>query len=478
MHGHALDEDGRKMSKSVGNVIQPDEAIERHGRDAMRLFLLSFTGQGEDMRFSWEEMANRARQLNILWNVFRFPLPYMRMDGFDPDAVTLGDLEDDLETVDRWILSRLQTVEATMTEHFEDYEQDVALETLLEFVVEDLSRFYVQAVRDRVWEEGDSASKTAAYATLYRVLRETVALLAPFAPFVTEAIYGHLTREDSHPTVHMCDWPEADDAWRDEHLETDVSILRAIEQAGGAARQQAGRSRRWPVPRIVVDAPTDRVAEAVETHADLLAERLNARRVEVVGPAQEWDELTYAAEADMSELGPAFGDDAGRVVGALNEAGVEEWSMAALEAAVADATGLEVEIEESMVEPVRSVPDETAQETFDAPVGEGDETITGRVYVDASLTDAVESEGYAREVIRRAQELRKELELDMDERVRLDVTIDDERVAGLVAERAGLIDEEVRVAERGDVEGGRRETYEVEGVEVTIALAPVAGATA
>jgi isoleucyl-tRNA synthetase len=422
-------------------------------------------------------MANRARQLNILWNVFRFPLPYMRMDGFDPDAVALGDVEADLETVDRWILSRLQTVEAEMAERFEDYEQDVALETLLDFVVEDLSRFYVQAVRDRVWEEGDNDSKTVAYATLYRVLRETVALLAPYAPFVTEAIYGHLTGDDEHPTVHMCDWPEAEDSWRDETLETDVGVLRAIEQAGGAARQQAGRSRRWPVPRVVVDAPTERVAEAVEAHADLLAERLNARSVEVVGPAREWEELTYAAEADMSELGPAFGDDAGRVMGALNDASVEEWSMESLEAAVEDATGLDVEIVESMVSPVRSVPSETAQETFDPWVSDGEESITGRVYVDASLTPDVESEGYAREVIRRAQELRKDLDLDMDEQVRMDVTIDDERVADLVAERTELIDEEVRVAERGDVEGGRRETYAVDEVEITIAIASVAGAT-
>jgi isoleucyl-tRNA synthetase len=402
----------------------------------------------------------------------------MRMDGFSPDATTLDDVADDFETVDRWIISRLQTVEAEMTEHLSEYEQDEALETLLDFVVEDLSRFYVQAVRDRVWEEGDSDSKTAAYATLYRVLRETVALLAPYAPFVTEAIYGHLTGDDEHPTVHMCDWPEADADWRDEALETDVSILRSIEQAGGAARQQAGRSRRWPVPRLVVDVPTARVAEAVDRHTDLLAERLNARSVEVVGPAGEWDELTYAAEADMSELGPAFGDDAGRVMGALNDAGVEEWSMDGLEAAVEDETGLDVEIEESMVEPVRSVPDETAQESFAVSAADGDEDGTGRIYVDASLTPDVESEGYAREVIRRAQELRKDLELEMDEQVRLDVAIDDERVANLVAERADLIDEEVRVAERGEVDGGRRETYEVDGVEITIALAPVAGATA
>jgi isoleucyl-tRNA synthetase len=472
MHGYANMPDGRGMSKSKGIFVDPHEVIEEHGRDPMRLFLLSVTAQGTDMNFSWDETAEMERRLNILWNVFRFPLPYMRMDGFDPANTTVADVTDALEPVDRWVLSRLQTVEGAMTEHFDDYEQDKAVNALLEFVVEDVSRFYLQVVRERMWEEEDSASKRAAYATLYRVLEDTVALLAPYTPFIAETIYQHLTGDDGHPTVHMCDWPTADEDFHAPALEDEIAVVRAIEEAGSNARQQAERKLRWPVQRVVVDTEDEAIADAVDAQSALLCDRLNARTIEVVAPGEVWGELAYSARADMSELGPAFGDDAGAIMNALNEATVAEPTVAALEAAVSDALGREVDLTDAMVDIERQPPADVTGVAFEALDGEG------VVYVDPELTDDIESEGYAREVIRRAQEMRKALDLDVDEQVRLELTIADDRVADLVAERAALIDEEVRVAERGPVEDGYREDWTVEGVELTIALVPLAEAAA
>ncbi|MFC6729859.1 isoleucine--tRNA ligase, partial [Natronoarchaeum mannanilyticum] len=258
MHGHALMPDGRAMSKSKDIRVDPGEVIDDYGADPMRAFLLSLTARGEDMQFSYDETQEMQRRLNILWNVFRFPLPYMRMDGFDPDATTIEDVELDRE--DRWVLSRLQSVEAEATEAMEEFRQDRAIDAVLDFVVEDVSRYYVQLVRERMWDEEDSESKRAAYATLYRVLREVVALLAPFTPFVAEEIYGYLTGDAEHPTVHMCEWPEADDDLRDAQLEEDVDIVRAVEEAGSNARQQAERKLRWPVTRAVVAPADERVA--------------------------------------------------------------------------------------------------------------------------------------------------------------------------------------------------------------------------
>ncbi|MFB6136168.1 MAG: isoleucine--tRNA ligase [Halobacteriaceae archaeon] len=468
MHGFANDEDGRKMSKSVGNVVQPEEAIERHGADAMRLFLLSVTPQGEDMRFSWDEMENMERDLNILWNVFRFPLPYMEMDGFDPAETAVEDC--DLETADEWVLSRLQTVTEEVDRFWEVHEQHRGLEALLEFVVEDVSRYYVQLVRERMWEEADTGSKRAAYATLYRVLRETVALLAPFAPYVTEEIYQHLTdlgSVEGHDTVHMCDWPTVDRDLRDPGLEERIETVRAIEEAGSHARQRAGRKLRWPVRRVVVDAEDDAVVRAVREHETLLAERLNAQSVELVAPGEDWDELGYTAEADMSVLGPEFGDEAGDVMRALNGATVEEPSLSALADAVEDELGRRVELTTEMVEFVEVPPDAVDGAAFDG----------GTVYVDTALTEDIESEGYAREIIRRVQEMRKDLDLEMDEAVRLDVLVFDDRVAELVAEREDLVREEVRAAELGEVEDGYRKEWEIEGVEVHLAVAPLPNAT-
>ncbi|UTF54537.1 isoleucine--tRNA ligase [Natronosalvus rutilus] len=476
MHGHALDEDGRKMSKSVGNVVEPHEAIERHGSDAMRMFLLSANPQGEDMRFSWDGMRTMENHLRTLWNVFRFPLPYMRLDGFDPSETGLESVDDDLELVDEWVLARLQSTKDEMTEHLEQFRQDRALEALLEFLVEDVSRFYVQAVRERMWDESDSPSKAAAYATIYRVLREVVVLLAPYAPFVTEEIYGTLTGDDGHPTVHMEDWPAVEEYWADPELETDVAYVRAIEEAGANARQQAGRKLRWPVPRVVVAADDERAVEAVERHEDLVADRLNARAVELVGPGQQWGELAYSAEADMSELGPAFGGRAGEVMNALNEARIEEPSLEALEAAVSDALDGE-ELTEAMVSFVTQTPDDVAGTAFGL---DGDDR--GVVYVDASLTDDIESEGYAREVIRRVQEMRKELDLDVEERIALEIEIKDDRVSDLVRQREDLIREEVRAealrAVDADGPDAYRKTWDVEDVTMELALEPVAAAEA
>jgi len=468
MHGWALMPDGRTMSKSRGILVDPKEVIEEHGADPMRAFLLSQTPQGDDMRFSWDEMENKQRDLNILWNVFRFPLPYMRLDGFDPEATTVEGVE--LETVDEWVLSRLQTVEAEMTDAWESFRQDRALDALLSFVVEDVSRFYIQVVRERMWEEEESASKQAAYATLYHVLVETTKLLAPYAPFVSEEIYGTLTAEDGHDTVHMCDWPEPDESLRDPQLEADIEVVAAVEEAGSNARQQAERKLRWPVTRVVVAADDADAAAAVDRHRPLLRNRLNAREIELVETESEWEELRYSARADMSVLGPEFGDEAGEVMNAINAVTLEAASLEALSDAVAEELGREVELTEEMV-------------SFNAETPEGVEgtpfTVDGEdrgvVYVDTTLTEDIESEGYAREVVRRVQEMRKELNLDLEAEIRVDLEVDDERVDELVRRREPLVAEEVRAAGFGAIADGHERTWDVEGTDMQIAIEPVSG---
>ena len=466
MHGWALAEDGRKMSKSIGNIVAPQEAIERHGSDPMRLFLLSQKPQGDDMRFSWDEMENRKRDLNILWNVFRFPLPYMRLDDVDPATLDVGEAA--LETVDEWVLSRLQSVVGEMSEQWDAYRQDKALDALLEFIVEDISRFYIQVVRERMWEEDDSASKLAAYATLYHVLVETTKLLAPYAPFVTEEIYGTLTGDDGYETVHMCAWPEVDDAFHDPELETDIEIVAAVEEAGSNARQQAERKLRWPVTRVVVAANDAEAAGAVDRQRELLRDRLNAREIELIDPDSDWEELSYSARADMSVLGPTFGGDAGEIMNAINAVSVDEPSIETLRAAVADELGREVELTAEMIEFNTETPGSVEGTAFNV-----DGKDRGVVYVDTTLTDDIESEGYARELIRRIQEMRKELDLDIDAEIRVDYEIEDDRITDLVAEHEDLIAREVRAAEFGPVEDGHAQTWAVEETDIYISIVAV-----
>ncbi|PSP65992.1 isoleucine--tRNA ligase [Halobacteriales archaeon QS_1_69_70] len=481
MHGFANMPDGRSMSKSKDIFVDPHEVVDEHGVDPMRLFLLSVTPQGDDMRFSWAETQEMERRLNVLWNVFRFPLPYMRLDGFDPtagrepggaaDGSAPGAVaEADLETVDRWVLSRLQTVVAEMTGHWEAVRQDRAVEELLGFVVGDVSRFYVQAVRERMWAEEDSPSKRAAYATLYHVLVETTKLLAPFAPLVADDIYGSLTGEAGHDTVHMCDWPAPDGSLQDPELEADVEVVAAVEEAGSNARQQAERKLRWPVRRVVVAADDEAAAAAVDRHRELLRDRLNTREVELVETGGDWEELRYSARADMSVVGPEFGETAGDVMEAMNAVSLRQASVEALEAAVAEELGREVALTDEMVSFTAETPDGVEGTPF-AVDGED----RGVVYVDTTLTEDIEAEGYAREVIRRVQEMRKDLELDVDARVRVDLDVADDRVADLVRTRADLVGEEVRAAEFGPVADGHERTWDVEGTDMQIAIEPVSG---
>jgi len=492
MHGYANMPDGRGMSKSKGITVEPGEVIDQHGADPMRSFLLSVNPQGEDMRFSWEGTETMQRDLNILWNVFRFPLPYMELDGFDPataDPERLASLDDDgaLTTVDRWLLARLQSVAIEANDHWDEFRQDRALEAVRSFVVDDLSRFYVQVVRERMWEDGDSPEKLAAYETLTYALHRVVALLAPFAPYLTDEIYEQLTAgragdadggsasDAGHPTVHMLDYPEPEQRWVDEQLEADLAVLREVEEAGSNARQQAERKLRWPVSRVVVAPGDATVRDAVSRHRVLLADRLNSREIELLDPDADWGELTYSADADMGELGPAFGDRAHEVMTALNESSVDEPTVEAFAAALTEDGVLDDpdELTDAMVEPVTESPDDVSGTPI---VDEGEEL--GVVYVDTTLDDDIESEGYAREVIRRVQEMRKELELDMEEPIRLEYSIADDRVAGLVADHDDLIAEEVRADAVGSVDDGHRQTWDVEGTEIEIAIVSLATETA
>jgi len=458
MHGFANDRDGRKMSKSLGNIVTPEEAIDRGGRDALRTYLLSHDQQGVDLSFEWDGLGETVGTFDILWNVFRFPLPYMELDGYEPGAADLSDGE--LTVVDEWVLSRLQTVKAEVADAWDDYRVSDAVNALLEFVVDDVSRFYVKAIRDRMWEEADSASKRGAYATLATVLDETIRLLAPFAPYITERMYR--TLDGSATTVHQLSYPEVDDGLRDADLEAEMAVLRDLEEAAANARQQGGRKLRWPVSRVVVETEDDDVADAARGLEALFRERVNARALEVT-PA--FDELEEFAEPKMSAIGPAFGGDAQRVMEAVS--GTPRAELAA--GADGDAVGtVEVDGETHALDAEMVAFDSEPPEHVTAAAFEG-----GTVYVDTTLTEELESEGYARDVIRRIQEMRKELELDVEAEIAVGLEVGSDRVAGFVDEHRELIAAETRTAawlDRPADAADLLEEWEVEGVPVTIGV--------
>ena len=455
MHGFVNDEDGRKMSKSRGNIVTPEEAIERAGRDPLRAYLLSHDQQGVDLSFEWDGLADMESTLNIFWNVFRFPLPYMELDGYDPADADLDDGE--LTVVDEWVLSRLQSVEAEANEALEEFRISDGLNAVLEFLTDDVSRFYIKAIRERMWEEADSDSKRGAYATLATVLSESIRLLAPFTPYLTERMYQIL--DGSATSVHALSYPEADADLRDSDLERRMAVLRDVEEAAANARQQGGRKLRWPVGRVVVESDDDAVADGVESLSELLSERVNTRSVEVVS---EFDELIERAVPEMSVIGPEFGGDAQRVMGAI-----EGKTRAEVDDGI-ELDGETHELTDGMVSYESEPPERVSAAAFDG----------GTVYVDTELTDDIEAEGYARDVIRRIQEMRKQLDLDVEREIETAVDIADDRVTDLVDRHHDYVATETRSRELNDekpTDGGWElvEEWEVEGVAVTIGVEPV-----
>ena len=457
MHGFANDENGRKMSKSRGNIVTPEEAIDRAGRDPLRAYLLSHDQQGVDLSFEWDGLGEMQSTLNIFWNVFRFPLPYMDLDGYDPATADLS--EGSMNIVDEWVLSRLQSVKATTRAAWEEYEIDTAVNTILEFITDDVSRFYIKAIRERMWADEDSASKRGAYATLSTVLDETIRLLAPIAPYLTEQMYQHLN--GSETTVHALSYPSVDPEWQNETLESEMAVLRDVEEAAANARQQGGRKLRWPVPRVIVEAEDDSIADAVESLSGLLADRVNTEAIETV---TQFDELIERAQPEMSVIGPEFGADAQRVMDAI-EGGSRE---ILTEGVTID--GEQYEITDEMITFDAEPPAYISAADFDG----------GTVYVDTSLTESIEAEGYARDVIRRIQQMRKELALDVDTEIQTAVDVADDRVAELVAQQRDVVATETRTNAFVDnidraSENGQAliEEWEVEGVTVTIGVAPL-----
>ncbi len=300
MHGYVLDEKGDKMSKSLGNIIRPEEVVQREGRDPFRFYMLWATNPWENLRFSWKGLAQVKRMLNILWNVYVLSATYMSLDKFDPTKLKPEELP--FREEDRWILSRVNGLINEVTEGIETFRLTRATRAIHNFVVEDLSRWYVRLIRKRMWVEGDDPDKLAAYYTVWKVFDVLLRLMAPFTPYITEEIYGNMLRPFlGVESVHMLDWPAVDEAARDEELEREMEAIRRIVEAGSSARQRAGIKLRYPVRRITIETENETVAKAVEKLNRILRDQLNAKEV-VVGKV----ERETVIKPNFARIGPEF----------------------------------------------------------------------------------------------------------------------------------------------------------------------------
>jgi len=465
MHGFTLDDQGRKMSKSIGNIVQPEEVVKKFGADTLRFYVLSANAPWEDLHFGWEAVENTNRMLNIFWNAYRFPLPYMLLDKFDASKADLSRYEKSLRPEDRWILSRVNSLAEDVRANMEQYQLHRIMRSLSEFILEDLSRWYIQLVRPRTWIEQDNPDKLAAYATIYQVMVTLSKLLAPFTPFLAESIYQNLVRglDPSAPeSVHMCDWPMARKDLIDKSLEERMRIVRGVSEAASNARQKAGRNLRWPVAEISISS-----MEPIEI-GDLegvLKAQTNSKQITIL-PIGQNPEMNLAASPVYKKIGPVFKGDAQKVVAALKAADpfkVKEQLAAGN--CILSQDGQEYPITSEMVEFTEITPEGLSAAEFSK----------GTVYVDTKLTDDLMAEGYAREIIRRVQDMRKELDLKVEDPIRAAIRIDDQKILSLVQSQKGYIAGEVRASSLDmekdlDVKGSLVKDWTVEDLQMKIGI--------
>ena len=467
MHGFTLDDQGRKMSKSIGNIVQPEEVVTKFGADILRFYVLGANAPWEDLHFSWDAVENTARMLNIFWNAYRFALPYMVLDGFDSRKADLSLYQSNLRPEDRWILSRVNSLAEEVTVEMEGYQLHRIVRSISDFILEDLSRWYIQLVRPRTWIEQDDPDKLAAYATIYEVLVKLCKLMAPFTPFISESIYQNLVRglDGSAPeSVHMCEWPRGAEPLIDKRLEASMSLVRDVSMAASNARQKGGRKLRWPVSEIVI-APSKEAVDLGNLE-NVLRGQTNSKKITVLLPGQK-PKMDLEMTPVHKKIGPVFKGDAKLVVeaiGAAAPAEVKSQLDACGEAALMH-KGMEYKITAEMVLFKELPPENLPAAEFSR----------GFVYVDITLTPELEAEGYAREIIRRIQDMRKELDLSLQDQIRAMVDIESKPILDLAMQRKEHIAGEVRAADLQmglglELKGSLVKDWDIEGVCVRIGI--------
>ncbi len=420
VNGLLLDRDGQKMSKSRGNVVNPWDAVAEFGADALRWYFVTVSQPWAPKRFDPEAVSESVRRtFNTLENTYRFFALYANAESWSPGA----DPEPEARPlIDRWLRSRLHGLVATVRTAMDGYDVTPAARAVGDFIVDDLSNWYIRRSRDRFYGSAENPDARAAFRTLYEALDAVARLLAPLTPFVADWLYAALGHEDS---VHLADFPEADAEAQDEALERGMAAARVLSSLGRAAREKVRIRVRQPL-RVLHAALPDR-QELSRELLDLTRDELNVKEIRFVASAGEL--VTLRAKPNFRTLGARFGkrtqDVAERVRAVAGDA-LEGLRRGGVLSITLDGEPVELTAED--VDVVEEAVGELAVES-----GEG-----YTVALDSAVDDALRREGLARELVNRIQRFRRDLDLNVSDRIRLGLS-GDEAVLDAVREHAAYI---------------------------------------
>ncbi len=423
--GHVLDEDGGKMSKSKGNVVWMKDALKAAGADPFRLYVLSKSAPWSATNYSPSEIELTRKKLDILWNIFLFAETYMDLDKyrFDPKRFEKKVKESDLE--DRWLISRLQYVLTEFHSNMKQYFYHQAARMLLDFITEDFSRVYLPLVKKRVWLESEDPKKLMAYDVMFYTLYAVVRCLNILTPFLAEKLHiGFFVRFSGGlpESVNLSDMPEPDENLADSEMEESFLVLEELRSASSFARNKKGVKLRHPVSKVMLIPSSQEVARRAENLKSLLEDDLNTREFVVLKSDVVPDFTRLVAKPNFKSLGPKYRDGMKKLLTALEKS---DASKLRTELQKGDATltagSDRFVLESEDIEFEESVPDNLSIA----------ECKIGKVYVDVTRTRELEAEGLVRDVIRRIQVMRKEMDLNVEQRVSLMIEFSDSESADL-----------------------------------------------
>lgn len=408
--GHALvrDEKGEEMHKSSGNAIWFDDAAEKIGVDTMR-WMFAEHNPFTNLNFGYGPAKEVRKHLITLWNTYAFWTNYAILDEMNP--AELNAKKDELTEIDRWVLAKLQVLIRVAHESYEDYNIMAFIKKAEEFI-DDLSNWYVRRNRRRFWKSERDNDKKVAYYTLHKVLVTLIKLLAPIIPFMTEEMYQNLVvsnNPEAPESIHHCDFPEVDETLVDEQLVNDVDQVIRLVKAGRALRNKTGIKVRQPLAELIVKPDASIDINSLKKYEQHVKEELNIKKLSFVEDDSQLAE--YRLKIDFKKLGPKYGKDVPNIQKALNNLPAGE---IAKKVRVQLSVELKLDNRTVVLEPDEISIELTAKENL--AVLESDGSLLG---LDTYLTEDLLSEGIARDLVRHIQELRKEADFEMNDRIHL-----------------------------------------------------------
>jgi isoleucyl-tRNA synthetase len=406
-HGMLNDIDGKKMSKSLGNITSPYELIDKHGVDVLRYYMCQ-NNAGIDINFSWDECTTKARYLQILWNVHKLLINLAKENKANPFLSKKEIMYNLMSSEEKYIISKMNSTIKKVTELFEMYKFDETIKPMEELYLE-LSRTYIQMVRDKS-SLGEDQEKEVCMFTIATVLFKLLKMFNVICPFITETIYLNLKEEFnlSEESISHYSWPKCEENKIDEKLELEMGTVMEVLQAALSARERAKLGLKWPVKEVVIVTTKKETIAAVEKLSEIIKKQTNAKSVRIVA---QLPGLKIKMRSDGRKIGPAFAELSGQVIakltidspetilGHLEKEGVHRFEL----------EGREIKVTRDMLQFEHEVPAPFFESAFSG----------GYAYVNSERTPELESEGYSREVMRNIQLLRKEAGMEKLDRINL-----------------------------------------------------------